>query len=31
MDPDYDPDPDTIMDPAIFIINLKEASKKLIF
>ncbi len=31
MDPDQDSDPDTDTDPAIFVIDLQDANKKLIF
>jgi hypothetical protein len=31
MDPDSDPDPILDPDPAIFVIDLQDASKKLIF
>ncbi len=31
MDPDSDPDPDADLDSAIFVIDLQEANKKLIF
>jgi hypothetical protein len=30
-DSDLDPDPDSDLDPAIFVIDLQDASKKLIF
>jgi hypothetical protein len=31
MDPDSNPDPDADPDPAIFVIDLQDANKKLIF
>jgi hypothetical protein len=31
MDPDSDPDPDADPDPSIFITDLQDANKKLIF
>jgi hypothetical protein len=31
MDPDSDPDPDADPDPSIFIIDLQDANKKLMF
>jgi hypothetical protein len=31
MDPDSDPDPDADPDPAIFVIDIQDANKKLIF